>query len=256
MKGKMQFRKDGPVPVKTFSERGWKRKKIAVISIMVLLFSVIVLCIILIEYSQDVEQLTSNVEEKGSRLNQTQDNLMGAYRRIRNLTNEKTNLSIDLWLTSKHLNETLGYLNETVCDLRQANESIVELQTEISYARQGDSYRIHDPTYAEMRLFIDENTVNENSYDVDFYLCRHFARDLRNAATERGIRCAYVEFYGSKPADDITGNQSRWTGHCVVCFDTPDHGRVFIEPRYDTEASIALHEVYWDIYIQDLLIVW
>jgi hypothetical protein len=181
-------------------------------------------------------------------LNNTYDNLDNANATIQSITQEKENLGANL-------NVTKTTLNETEHQLQYSNTNIIYLSRELNLTRSGSFYKVHDPTYDEMKAFLFEDTTDNNTYFVPFYMCRHFGMDVKNHATAHGIRCGYVEFYGSNKA---TPNQpsTEWHGHVVVCFDTIDRGMIFIEPQTDDECDILVGNVYWNIIIEDLLIMW
>jgi hypothetical protein len=209
----------------------------------------------LAQYSDQVGLLNNAINTKDMQLNQKILELNQSRSEIDRLVATRDNLLQQLISDGIIINDTAFTLKETKVMLQDANQTIVGLRTEIAATRAGDSYNLHDPTYAEMKTFLEENTVDQNMYEPGYYVCRHFGKDLRNDATKEGIRCAYVEFYGPRP-DNMTSNQSQWRGHVMVGFDTTDKGFIYIEPRYDNEVDIAIGVTYGSIYIEDLLIIW
>lgn len=97
----------------------------------------------------------------------------------------------------------------------------------------GTGYNIRDPTYQEMLNFIAWDKTDENEYSEN-YTCRHFTADVKNHAFEAGYRCGYV----SIEFPDI--------GHAIVCFNTTDHGIIFIEPQNDEIVTLTIGQPYWD----------
>lgn len=198
--------------------------------------------------SIEISSLNSRLQEQGMVLNNTYDNLNSANSTIQSITQEKVNLN-------DNLNYTVVTLNETEQQLQYRNLNIIYLSRELNLTRSGSFYKVHDPTYDEMKAFLFEDTTDNNTYSVPFYMCRHFAMDVKNHATAYGIRCGYVEFYGSNK--NTPGQpSSEWIGHAMVCFDTVDKGLIYIESQNDNECNISMGNVYWSIVIEDLLVIW
>lgn len=126
---------------------------------------------------------------------------------------------------------------------------------------QGTSYKLHDPTLAEVKDFLANDTTDQNPYNELTYVCTHYARDVINNAVKKGIRTAYVE--------------TRFTGmsHSLIAFETTDKGIMYFDPQYDDEVRPVLGKPYWqcmmptdsgttfsapgtDDTIRDILIIW
>jgi len=75
-----------------------------------------------------------------------------------------------------------------------------------------------DPTWAELRRFLQSDRTDTRDYITDVYVCGHFAEDLHNNAEEQGIRAAFVivEFAIGVP-------------HALNAFRTRDRGLVYID---------------------------
>jgi len=97
----------------------------------------------------------------------------------------------------------------------------------------GSGFNIRDPTYAEALKFIATDKTNENQYSQD-YTCFHFVADFKENAFQNGYRCGfvYVEFPSS--------------AHAIICFNTINHGLIFIEPQDDSIVILIIGEPYWD----------
>jgi len=81
---------------------------------------------------------------------------------------------------------------------------------------------IHDPTFAEMEIFLHNDKTDENSYINGKYMCKEFSTDLINNAIKQKIRCAFVVI-------DKVGE----IDHAIVAFNTTDQGLIYIEPMSD-----------------------
>lgn len=233
-----------------------------------LIFIISIISIILIQfyliysYNVDINNLQINLEDKQLQLNQKNDilntttnNLNSVSQDLSNTNSELDSLKYDFEYLLTIKNNLHSNLNNTQLTLLSKNNYIETLKKEIVYLENGSSYSLHDPTYMEMKNFLNVSQIDKYEYEPGYYVCRHFARDLKNEATSVGIRLAYVEFYGPPPSN-INLSWNEWQGHCVVCFDTLDNGRIFIEPQNDNEINVELYNVSNNIYIKDLLIIW
>jgi len=91
---------------------------------------------------------------------------------------------------------------------------------------------LHNPTYKEMREFLEQDKTDSNPFVRGEYVCFDFAAELNNNAEANGIRAAYVRIRAKE-----------W-GHAVVAFETVDRGLVFIEPQSDNDVSLVMGEPY------------
>lgn len=125
----------------------------------------------------------------------------------------------------------------------------------------GNPFKLHNPTYAEVKDFLAQDKTDQVPYNELTYVCTHYARDVINHAVDKGIRTAYVEI------------RHPGIGHSIVAFDTIDKGIVYFEPQYDSEVRPALGKKLWqcmlpkddgttfsapnyDDTINDVLIIW
>ena len=91
---------------------------------------------------------------------------------------------------------------------------------------------VHNPTYKELREFLEHDKTDSNLYIKGVYMCADFAADLNNNAERRGIRAAYVIV------------RARAWSHALVAFETVDRGIVFVEPISDTYVKVEAGEPY------------
>ena len=115
---------------------------------------------------------------------------------------------------------------------------------------------LRNPTYNELREFLDRDDTDSNPYVGGEYVCFHFAAELNNNAEASGIRAGYVRLFAKE-----------W-GHAAVAFETVDRGLVFIEPQSDKEVELVIGEPYpwWQVganrpmsyndAITDIQIIW
>ena len=107
-------------------------------------------------------------------------------------------------------------------------------------------YPIMDPTYQDMREFLERDRTDEQKYVKDVYECRHFATDVCNNAERAGIRCAFVSICFPEG------------GHALVAFNTVDRGLIFIEPQDDSEVKVEVGKPYDPVgkTVKEILIAW
>lgn len=96
---------------------------------------------------------------------------------------------------------------------------------------------VTDPSWDEMIYFLNHNHVNWNDYVAkggDRYVCLHFACDVQKAATEQGIRSAFVVIRFPN------------IGHAIIAFETTDQGLWFFEPQTDLPMKVEIGYEYLD----------
>ncbi|HYA31266.1 MAG TPA: hypothetical protein VED67_00800 [Thermodesulfovibrionales bacterium] len=154
--------------------------------------------------------------------------------------------------TITHLQDDNSQLNATVADLQQqVNSAKSDLGTCTakvqSYANTyGQVYtgvspdlridvsgrtpdlvnnvNAHDPTWAELKFFLEGDRTDKETYDPLTHACGVFAEELYNNAEARGIKAAYVDI-------GLVGQEDH---HAINAFRTTDYGLVYID---DTGAG-------------------
>lgn len=104
-------------------------------------------------------------------------------------------------------------------------------------------YAVRNPTYAEMKKFLEEDKTNQNEYILGKYVCWNFAIDLVDDATEKGIRAGFVRV--DFPIQSAFYENKWASSHAIVCFDTTDKGLIFVESITDEEVRIVVGKSYW-----------
>jgi len=136
-----------------------------------------------------------------------------------------------------------GYNSGYTDGFRTGNATGFKLGNETGYItgyRQGvidgagRGYTIRDPTYLEVLQFLKIDQTDKNEYNEENYTCINFAADFKNNAFKAGYRCGYVEIEFPEHA------------HAIVCFNTTDHGLIFIEPQTDEIVNPIIGLPYWN----------
>jgi predicted RNase H-like nuclease (RuvC/YqgF family) len=201
-------------------------------------------------------------------------NIISNYEgQISNLQSEKHTLELKLINYEKQINLLKLYLiraNDTIlkyekqliflkakvneCETQIENyeKQISELKMIVQNLQSHTLYR--NPTYKEVKDFIEKDKTNENKYIPGKYVCIDFAKDVNNNAEKEGIRTALVIVYFKNGT------------HALVAFETIDKGLVFIEPQADKEVKVEIGIRYWvdngfgkpdyDDTITKILIIW
>jgi len=80
---------------------------------------------------------------------------------------------------------------------------------------------VSNPMLLSVKMFLADAIHKVNKpYDWDEHNCAHFAKEIQDTATERGIRCGYVVIFFKNTE----------IGHAIVAFET-DYGLKFFEPQ-------------------------
>jgi len=134
-------------------------------------------------------------------------------------------------------NEINSLTNEKIkleSDIKNTDKKINDLETNITLLEDQKITQEHNPTFDEALYFINNDDTNNKTYYEGGYNCVYFSKDLNNNASEKGLKCAYVELifnYGSS--------------HAIIAFDTIDKGIVYFEPQTDQIVNISIGKDYW-----------
>ncbi len=147
---------------------------------------------------------------------------------------ELTKAQAQIPILEQKLYSTKFELSGVESKLASSRLELTNLKTENERLRAVPRYTLRDPTYKGMMDFLYADRTDLNRYVRDVYDCKHFSRDVNNAAQEKGLRSAIVSvvFPGG-------------TGHLLVAFQTTDQGLVFIEPQSDRKMKVEKGLRYW-----------
>lgn len=89
-------------------------------------------------------------------------------------------------------------------------------------------------TLLSVKMFLADFIHKINMpYDYDEHNCAHFAKEIQDAASERGIRCGYA----------VIMFEDSEIGHAIVAFET-DYGLKFFEPQNGDEEDVVVGHYY------------
>lgn len=127
-------------------------------------------------------------------------------------------------------------------DLTVAQAQMQDLQSEYDKTRSDllegiKQSELKNPTWQELKEFLQLDDTDELLYDIDSFDCTGFAITLRDNAQGYGIRCAFVEigFFEGE-------------GHALNAFETTDRGLVYVDTtESDKMAYLKMNKPYGTI---------
>jgi hypothetical protein len=154
-------------------------------------------------------------------LDRARNSLMLVDNDLKAMQAQLTNVEIEL-NSSKELAESL-------------EDTLSNLQANYDRLTTGYGYILRDPSYQEMKDFLEQDETSEQEYLSNEYICVDFAANVKANATKQGVRCGYVvvEYLGTN-------------GHAIVAFDTTDRGLVYIEPQFDWDVELEIGRCYYE----------
>jgi len=117
------------------------------------------------------------------------------------------------------------------------NFAYYHIQASATIAQLEDKVQLRDPTYQEVKTFIESDQANRNTWQYGVYNCCDFTADVITNAQKVGLRCGAVWVQlENTVADDYL--------HALVAFNTTDRDVIFIEPQSDEEVALKVGEPY------------
>ncbi len=129
-------------------------------------------------------------------------------------------------------------LDTSESDLETARQKTAELEEDINDIFGGSESQLRNPTWAELRRFVETDKTDTLEYIPNEFDCEGFTITLRDHAWRRGFRSGYVAI----------GLGENVTGHALNAFQTTDKGLVYIDnSEHDTIGYIQIGRVYGTI---------
>ncbi len=154
---------------------------------------------------------------------------------LNNVRNSRLQLDAELQAMQVELTGVEIELNASKELVESLEDTLSNLQANYARLTTGYGYVLRDPSYQEMKAFLEQDETSEQEYLMNEYICVDFAANVKANAAKEGIRCAYVviEYLGT-------------TGHAIVAFDTTDRGLVYIEPQFDWDVEPEIGRRYYE----------
>ena len=191
-------------------------------------------------YSEIVRSKDAIIEDKERLINRLQAWLKG------NVTYCNNRLS--------HLNSTVTSLKRELSSLLSKNKELQAIITSLSknYSELQRRYEsllnatsrstLKDPTWEELKSFIESDKTDELEYKPHEFDCTGFAITLRDNAWRQGLRCGFVEI-----------DLSSGVGHNLNAFKTTDRGLVFVDCLdKDAIAYVQVEKPYGKIALKNV----
>ena len=124
----------------------------------------------------------------------------------------------------RELNDRVDELNLKVAEL-QEKSSQLESQL-IQTKAELDRYQLKRPTLSELKDFLAEDDTDEHRYDEEYYVCIHYARDLKLRAAQRGYNLCFIVV-------NYSVGWRRGYGHALNGAYLSDGSFIYIEPQND-----------------------
>lgn len=90
----------------------------------------------------------------------------------------------------------------------------------------------HDPTWAELKAFLQTDNTDKHVYVKGMYTCGDFAETLHNNAEQIGIRTGLV-------AIELQSSDGSVVNHSLNMFDTTDKGLLYIDETSSSQGYYA-----------------
>jgi cell division protein FtsB len=178
--------------------------KLKVFLIAIVIFSVGINLVLYANY-RSLQEQTNSLKQEITTLQQEKSDLQDENN---NLREENSNLQDENSNLKEELQGTLPY--------SKANGTPITLWNNLNGT--------HNPTWKELKNFLDSDNTESIRYDYNSFICGDFAERLHNNAERAGIRAAVVIVYFTSGPP-----------HAIDAFYTTDKGLVYID---DTGASL------------------
>jgi len=206
---------------------------------------------------------TTELEDTVIRLGDTERELTATQTELTTTVNQLTATNDELNTTRTELSSTKATLSSTASQLADSQQTATQLQKDLDQTQQKltvaqstlsglgislyssaectdvklvDNANATDPTFAELLVFLAQDTTENHPYLVNLYDCSQFSRDLHNRAEAAGIRCAEVQVWFT----------NSWSGHALNAFLTTDQGLVYVDctEAPDRFARVKAFKIY------------
>jgi len=191
-------------------------------------------------YREIVRSKDAIIEDKERLINRLQAWLRGNvtyyYNRLSNLNSTVTSLKRELsslLSKNKELQTMITSLSKNYSELQRKYESLLNATLRST---------LKDPTWEELKRFLESDKTDELEYKPQEFDCTGFAITLRDNAWKWGLRCGFVEI-----------GLSSGVGHNLNAFKTTDRGLIFVDClNGDAIAYVQIGKPYGKIALKNV----
>ncbi len=176
--------------------------------------------------------------------------LTGSYyilqQNFSNLTEEKSYLENELFLTDNDIKNTDLQLNLSTTQLEKINADLQDNISKTSLLKTGDNYSLHDPLFNDVIKFIEDDKSRDLLIEID-------------NSKEQGIQCFYIIVRLADSSSSV---------YDLIGFNTTDKGMIYFEPETDYRVYPKIGKSYvacvegkpyyttFDDTIKEILTIW
>jgi len=183
---------------------------------------------------ETLEASQAALQNKYEELDANYDELQSQYAQL-----QATHQSLieDYERAEQELQEANRQLSQTKAQVTKLRKEIKGLEEELAglkanyknLLREIKRSTLKDPTWEELRQFLEADDTETLVYLPDEFDCVGFALTLRDRTWRRGFRCAFVEveFEGTE-----YGN-----AHALTAFNTPDRGLIYVDDTGNSDGT-------------------
>lgn len=230
-----------------------------ILSVVFIVLVIVMICLVWYTKQEQLIQVNNLLSEERESHNETLQSLNQMSQELTKKTTELIQTYDTIGNLTIFLKNIEQQWNNTKIELDEFHKDFNNLSQELNDSRNNS---LRNPSYQELVTFLDEDKTNENAYYDDmygsnYYVCKHFSKDLLHNASLMGYRCAFVSM--NLNYTFVLGNETYWIiyGHAIVCFNTTDYGIIFVEPQTDEKYyNLSYLKEFDGEVIVDLTIAW
>ncbi len=167
-----------------------------------------------------------NLKDNYDRLQGEQAQLQAAYQ---SAIEDYEKAKQELKEANSQLSQTKVQVTKLSGQIEDLHQQLAELEARYKNLAQGiKQSTLRDPTWEELRQFLQADDTEALKYIPNKFDCTGFALALRDRAWRRGFRSAFVE------VGFVAGESA---GHALTAFETLDKGLVYVDDTGEADGS-------------------
>jgi len=174
---------------------------------------------------RQVEEMRGELVSTQSQFEKRQDELTQDLNSTQSKIAELTQQVVELEYKLKNLQKDYEGLQNNYQELQVNHAELLK--------KLKDS-RLRNPTWSELKQFLEQDDTNTLSYNKDSFDCDGFAITLRDRASRFGYKCAFVAIRFEEVI-----------GHALNAFETTDKGLIYVDNvEHDAIAYVDIGKPY------------